>query len=262
MAYGSALRYRVGAGVSWWVDRVLMHPRFPLTPRIPSGWHLGYDLKRLLSSRNPAPIFFDVGANVGQTTRTLRRWFPQSTVHAFEPFSGPFSALTAATAHDPKVICQCFALGAAPAELDVAVRTSSELNTLVSQRRPWLSEAGTERIRVTTIDQYLERQRIDRIDLLKIDVQGYELAVLDGARAAFASARIDCVVIELGFNPDGVEQGPLSAIHDRLLELDLRLVSITQVHRYGTESMPIRFWDHADGLYVRRQVLEGHAALE
>lgn len=255
MGFAAALRYRIGAGAAWVFDRVLMQPWFPLSVRIPSGWHLGYDLKRVLGRSTEALTFFDVGANVGQTTVTLRRWFPTATVHAFEPFAAPFAALQARTALDPKVQCQCLALGAELTELDVPVRATSELNTLVQDRRDWLPEVGSERIRVTTLDHYLSLNRIERVHLLKIDVQGYEMAVLEGARAAFAADRIDCVVIELGFDPDGVEQAALSDVHERLLSLGLRLVSITQVHRNPRTSIPIRIWDYADGLYAHGRVL-------
>src|SRR5262245_30305159 len=41
-----------------------------------------WDMRRLID--RPDPVALDVGANIGQTIKKLRRTFPQSTIHAFE----------------------------------------------------------------------------------------------------------------------------------------------------------------------------------
>ena len=47
-----------------------------------------------------------------------------------------------------------------------------------------------------TIDSYIQKNKITRIDLLKIDVEGYELEVLDGAKDALASGSIKAILAD------------------------------------------------------------------
>ena len=60
-------------------------------------------------------------------------------------------------------------------------------------------------VRMETIDSYLKHQGIKTIDLLKIDVEGYELEVLDGARDAFEKRTIKVILAECDFDPEDTQ---------------------------------------------------------
>ena len=49
---------------------------------------------------------------------------------------------------------------------------------------------------VTTVDLFLKKRGIERVDLMKVDVEGLELSVLKGAKDAFAADRIQMVQFE------------------------------------------------------------------
>ena len=55
-----------------------------------------------------------------------------------------------------------------------------------------------ERVSIDTVDHYCEKKNIDFIDLLKIDVEGHELDVLDGAVNIFRSKSVGKVSFEFG----------------------------------------------------------------
>jgi hypothetical protein len=57
---------------------------------------------------------------------------------------------------------------------------------------------GVEEIAATTVDDYCKREKVERIDLLKIDVEGAELQVMQGARRMLQSKRIRCLTFEFG----------------------------------------------------------------
>lgn len=56
-------------------------------------------------------------------------------------------------------------------------------------------------ISITTLDAFAAEHKVGIIDLLKIDVQGYELEVLKGASLMLSSGRIRVIVLEVNFAP-------------------------------------------------------------
>jgi hypothetical protein len=71
---------------------------------------------------------------------------------------------------------------------------------------------GIEETPATTVDDYCESKKIECIDLLKIDVEGAEFQVLQGARRMLKSKRIACLTFEfgqttfdMGNNPEEIE---------------------------------------------------------
>jgi FkbM family methyltransferase len=61
-----------------------------------------------------------------------------------------------------------------------------------------LDPVSIEEVPAVTIDAYCERNGIPRIDLLKVDVEGAEYQVLQGARHLLSSQKILCCVFEFG----------------------------------------------------------------
>jgi hypothetical protein len=56
-------------------------------------------------------------------------------------------------------------------------------------------------VEVTTVDNFADENRVSRIDLLKIDTEGFDLEVLKGAKRMFAEGRIQFTLVEVGFRP-------------------------------------------------------------
>ena len=72
----------------------------------------------------------------------------------------------------------------------------SVLNSLTV--RNWAPDVRTETIKISTVDAYCKEKGIARIDLLKIDTEGYELPVLRGAR----NTDVRAILCEVGFSRD------------------------------------------------------------
>jgi hypothetical protein len=68
-------------------------------------------------------------------------------------------------------------------------------------------------VEMTTLDAYCQQAAINRIDLLKIDVQGFEPSVLKGARETLADRKIGCVVREVTFIPVYESQPKVDDLH-------------------------------------------------
>jgi len=121
-------------------------------------------------------IVFDIGAYVGDTAL----WFskavgPQGKVYAFEPEPSNFEKLKANLERNKvtNVIPLQLALSEKEGEMQIASGRGSSAIT---------ETAGDTSVKVTTIDRFVEANKLPRVDFIKMDVEGYELKVLAGAR--------------------------------------------------------------------------------
>jgi FkbM family methyltransferase len=145
---------------------------------------------------------FDVGANEGQFLRLLLDTLAgaRCKVHCFEPSRAAFERLEQG-ARDPAVVLNPFGLGKAAGEAELyADKPGSGLASLSRRRLDHfgIDFSHRERVRLETLDGYCERLAIGRIDLLKLDVEGHELDVLQGGERLFAERRVRRVAFEFG----------------------------------------------------------------
>lgn len=151
-------------------------------------------------------IVFDVGANVGELTLLFSRLAAGGAVHAFEPAPDAFEALRSAVEREraANVTLNAAALADRPGSVRLNCYDGPFHAFTSMADRPLADygvDAGPARpvdVEATTLDAYCEAKGVDRIDLLKIDVEGAELQVLRGARAMLAAKRIGCVAFEFG----------------------------------------------------------------
>lgn len=176
----------------------------------------GLDFRSDSARRAPHVGFgtvFDVGANIGQSTMRFVRWFPDATVWAFEPFEAAFTELQDATRG---VGARCFklAFGSRPETVTVALSSLSVNNSL---RNTTLQSSG-ETVEVTTLDAFTEAHGVAHVDLLKIDTEGWDLEVLQGAESLLRSGRIGFVQVEAGMNPHNSKHVPFVPLKEHLEE--------------------------------------------
>lgn len=129
-------------------------------------------------------IVFDVGANVGNWTwgvlQAAAEAHLEAHVHAFEPCQSTFASLASRYRgnRDVTLVQQACARSAGTALMRV-YKPGAGTNSLAGpiDERP----SESEEVAVTTVDLYCATAGIERIDLLKIDAEGYDLEVLAGA---------------------------------------------------------------------------------
>lgn len=160
---------------------------------------LGHGVGEELVLAKVAPfcsVCFDVGANQGDWTATLLAANPAVEVHCFEP-AGAWPRLRDRDL-GPRVVKNNLAVGDAPGELTLHVGSVDTYCSVYDDpsNTPVAADRGTVRVGVTTIDDYCRERQIDRIDFVKIDVEGHELAVLRGAAGMLSRRAIRCVQFE------------------------------------------------------------------
>ena len=152
-------------------------------------------------------IVFDAGANVGELTLIFSRFVGETgSVHAFEASGSTFKKLETVCKAGGKlnIALNHLALSdkGGSIYLNVYAEPYSSFNSQAA--RPLkdygldLEPVGIEETPAVTIDQYCEKNNIENIDLLKIDVEGAEFQVLKGARKMLESKRIACLTFEFG----------------------------------------------------------------
>lgn len=148
-----------------------------------------------------APVLFDVGGNIGEWALAAKQIWPAAHIHVFEPSASHLDRLRQALATLDGVTINPVALGAEVGE--AVLYKDAEISGLASMTRRDLAHIGlsmdlSETIRVTTLDSYCAENGVDRIAILKIDVEGHELDVLNGAARMFDDRRIGLVQFEFG----------------------------------------------------------------
>lgn len=184
---------------------------------------LGYDLRKMsqrpwvydpmavqsrLVSSISEPVVFDVGANVGQTLQRYARAIPNARIHCFEPFPASYRSLAETASAYARATAHELALGDDDTERILHASTefhtrNSLLERPTEGRTYWKGGTLDEEVtvRVEKLDTFRARMSIDRIDILKIDVQGAEGLLLDGARATLDAGAIGIIFTEVMFVP-------------------------------------------------------------
>jgi FkbM family methyltransferase len=145
----------------------------------------------------------DVGANRGQFAVFAARRFPGATLFCFEPLPGAREQLVRAIKTPSRLRLSDVALGASTEAAEFHVSSADDSSSLppISRRQseafPGTGERTTVTVQVRRLDEMLTAPELNTPVLLKLDVQGAELAVLEGAELLLPS--IDAVLVEVSF---------------------------------------------------------------
>lgn len=135
-------------------------------------------------------VVFDVGANVGVTAIIFATAAPAGDIWCFEPSPAIYPCLEQTLARNGLSRCHALplALGAAPGRLGFYDNpTSASASHLVGENQT-LGPAS-DSVEVSTIDAVAQAHGLARLDLIKIDVEGFETEVLKGAQQTLAALR-------------------------------------------------------------------------
>lgn len=141
----------------------------------------------------------DVGANRGAYARELRRLAPRARILAFEPHPRSHAALSAALEGSGVEALQ-LAFGDSAGTLKLYDFAGADGSTQASLSREsvglYTRDMVEHAVPCTTLDAFLDERGIDRVAFLKVDTEGFDLKVLQGARQALAARRIRLIQFE------------------------------------------------------------------
>jgi len=222
------VRSQVAKAVKWVLARqgfVLFRAtsKFGLDP--------GADINRLASDWNyPITLFFDVGASDGETAVTALRQFPKARVISFEPHPVTFSELMTRMGDEARFQGVNSALGSEIGEVEMFEYDNSKINSLTDKAQ-YAVRFGQKSLRIgakcTTLDAYCAQSKIERIDVLKIDTEGFDFNVLQGSSVMLQKHAIKFIYFEFNdLQPrEGTFGGALMPIYALLRPHGYRFVA-------------------------------------
>ena len=168
------------------------------------------------------PIIFDVGANKGQSIKRYKNIFQNPIIHSFEPNIEELNNLQEYYNEDKSLYLNNLALGEKKEILEFNINAISGHssfknivpNTTWVKKRSKIVETKSKdytkkkiAANVVTLDDYVLKNNIENIDILKIDTQGFEDKVLLGAQKTLKENKIKLIQLELIFSE--VYENPL-----------------------------------------------------
>lgn len=200
------------------------------------GLNFGDDVRIILGQSKP--VLFDVGANMGQTIDMFQRVFRDPEIHAFEPSRATFEALKTRQ-YSRRVTLNNFALGDRSYQKDFSNNDMSVLSSFLplddsaENRFRDTKIRAVETVDIKTVDWYMAEHNIARVDLLKVDTQGFDLQVLKGASQSLEAGLIGAVFVELNFVKMYLGQASAREIDEFLTDHGLALVDYYEKVRQG-----------------------------
>jgi FkbM family methyltransferase len=198
----------------------------------------------------------DIGANRGQFAIISRKVFPQARIHSFEPLAEPIQIFKKIFDHDSNVVLYPYAIGRERTTAAIHITKDDDSSSLLpitkmqSDMFPGSVEKDTRQVMVYPLSQIIDPASIPSASLLKIDVQGFELDVLQGCEdilQKFSHLYIECSFIEL-------YEGQALA-HQIIAWLEERNFVLSSVHNlyYGKSGLAVQ----GDFLFSKNKIKDG-----
>jgi FkbM family methyltransferase len=157
-------------------------------------------------------VIFDIGANRGDTAIKYSNLFPTAKVYAFEPFAETFIKLKDNVKDYSNINIYNFAISEKIGKTVFYSNKNEDTNSILSSSKIGLSSdeqvktIGQTIVNTETIDSFCLNHKIEKIDILKMDIQGAELLALTGAIKLLEEKKIGLIYTETYFRRQYINQ--------------------------------------------------------
>ena len=168
----------------------------------------------------------DVGSNEGQFVSSCELIFKDVKYYCFEPLKDVFSLLSGKYSVNPKF--SLFNLGLGSQEGSISINQNEyspsssilEMNEVHKNSFDFAKHNFIQEIQIQKLDSFVDRIQPDQFTLLKIDVQGYELEVINGGGEFIK--KVGTIIIEMSFQELYKNQPLFNDIYIKLISLGFR----------------------------------------
>jgi len=185
--------------------------------------NLDQTIKYLIKKNNP--IILDVGAHTGESIIRFRNLYRKSIIHSFEPSKKNFKILKKYENLETKI--NNFALGNINEMKKFYINkddSTSGFYKFFDNKN--ILDSSKEIVQIKTLDEYIKSNNIESVDILKIDVQGFEAQVLKGAIQTLKS-QIKIIELEIIFINYYEKKSSFSEIENIIMPLGFELYTIS-----------------------------------
>ncbi len=166
----------------------------------------------------PGDVFFDIGSNIGlMAIFAAKKTGDTGVVHSFEPEPETFKILqqNCSLNHLRNIQLNNIALGSE--EREGIIYPNMDINRGASSLVRQDNSAG-KTVWISTLDQYLEKNKVHPIKLMKIDIEGYELEMLKGAAHLLRSTAAPILCVE--YSEVVVHSGVVQDLYDFIISIN------------------------------------------
>jgi FkbM family methyltransferase len=188
----------------------------------------------------------DVGANVGDISAAALDTYPAANVICFEPVKNTFEILKSRMAsYKDRAHLFNFALSDKQETGLINITTAHGANSIMPQAQfhqefnPHVREISKEEIKLVRLDDFAGKFPSQKIDIMKIDVEGHELNVLKGG-ADFISQNVDVVIIEISLMRDpSLADQAIFEVFSFFNKIGFCLVNVMDLHHIENKSVQL-----------------------
>jgi FkbM family methyltransferase len=222
----------------------------PLLPRV-----LRYIVRKITNNNGPHPfncvpkniqakLIIDIGANVGDVTIAALKTYPDCKVICFEPVNSTLNILYKNTSkYRNRVTIYNEALSSVNGNGHVNITSFHGANSIESQSKLHseicqnVKEIGKQAITLVRLDDIARRFNGQKIDIMKIDVEGHEYDVILGGKD-FIKNNVDTIIIEASLMRDASwEKQSIIEVFSLLSEMGFRWINAFDLHHVENSSL-------------------------
>ena len=222
----------------------------PLIPRL-----MRYIVRKITKNNGPHPfdcvpkniqakLILDIGANVGDVTIAALKTYPECKVVCFEPVNSTLEILEKnILKYQHRVIIYKEALSSLNGVGHVNITSFHGANSIESQSKLHseicqnVKEIGKQAVTLVRLDDIAKRFNGQKIDIMKIDVEGHEYDVILGGKE-FIENNVDTIIVEASLMRDASwEKQSIIEVFNLLSEMGFRWINAFDLHHVQNSSL-------------------------
>ena len=179
---------------------------------------------------------FDVGAHTGEYIKLFLKLNSQVKIQAFEPLKKIYDTLVNKFKDNKNIICRNIAIGEKKEDLEISIMEHLESSTLskINYQSKYMIKKSIvfripinkllikkEKVSVQSIDNIFKSENLNKIDLLKIDTEGFVYEILKGCEQSIKNIKI--ILVEIHYSDLYNEHNP-KKIHSYLVQNNFKLI--------------------------------------
>ena len=171
--------------------------------------------------------------------------------HSQQLFKRSKQTLKANVKHLGGIQIHPFGFGNSEEVIRAPEKKNSDMNTVVEGN--WRNNPNQfVDVQIETIDRFILESKINRVDFLKIDTEGFEIQVLEGAENALKDGLFSFIQVEVGMNNKNSYHTDFESVKKKLERFNYYLFKVyNQVHEWPTKK---KFLRRCDLVFIHESV--------